>query len=38
MYTYFNGSFWVAIDRQTSVVLALASTLQELQQKLSNIV
>ena len=38
MTTFYNGSHWVAIDSKTSVVLALASTLRELQYKLGSIV
>lgn len=34
MNTYYNGTYWVAVDSKSNVVLALAGTLKELQNKL----
>lgn len=38
MTTFYNGTYWVAVDSSNNVVLALASTLRELQYKLGSIV
>lgn len=34
MNTYYNGTHWVAVDPKSNVVITLAGTLKELQNKL----